>query len=75
MYKRQGLSALWVIVAILLFSGCFGIVGAFIGVPVFAWIYFIVKKLAEFSLEKQELPTNTENYELNKTLPETDKEK
>lgn len=70
-----GLSALWVIVAILLFSGCFGIVGAFIGVPVFAWIYFIVKRLAEFSLEKQELPTNTENYELNKTLPETDKEK
>ncbi len=63
-----GLSALWVVVSILLFTGCFGFVGAFIGVPVFAWIYFIVKKLAEFSLNKQELPRDTDSYELQKTM-------
>lgn len=65
-----GLSALWVVVSILLFTGCFGFVGAFIGVPVFAWIYFIVKKLAEFSLNKQELPKDTDSYELQNTLPD-----
>ncbi len=57
-----GLSALWVIVAILLFSGCFGILGAFIGVPVFAWIYYLVKRLNGYLLEKQGRPTQLEAY-------------
>ena len=60
--QSTGLSPLWVIVSILLFSGCFGIVGAFIGVPVFAWIYYIVKRLAEHSLEKQKKPVETAYY-------------
>jgi predicted PurR-regulated permease PerM len=59
---KTGLSAFWVIVAILLFSGSFGIIGAFIGVPVFAWIYYMVKHLAELSLKKQGLPVETDEY-------------
>ena len=58
-----GLSPMWVIVSILLFGGTLGIVGTFIGVPVFAWIYYVVKKIAENSLVKQELPTSTDEYE------------
>jgi predicted PurR-regulated permease PerM len=58
-----GLSPMWVIVSILLFGGTLGIVGTFIGVPVFAWIYYIVKKIAENSLVKQDLPTSTDEYE------------
>ena len=68
-----GLSSLWVVVSILLFTGCFGFVGAFIGVPVFAWIYFVVKKLAEFSLSKQEMPKDTDSYEMQKNPAYTDK--
>ena len=57
-----GLSAMWVIVSILFFGGTFGIVGMLVGVPVFAWIYYIVKKICENVLRRQELPTETEDY-------------
>ncbi len=61
-----GLSPIWVVVAIFLFTGCFGIIGAFIGVPVFAWIYYVVKRLTEASLQRQDLPTDTAYYEKNR---------
>ena len=60
-----GLSALWVIVSIMLFSGLFGVLGMFIGVPLFAVIYSIVKRIINFLLRKKELPTNTRNYDTN----------
>lgn len=68
-----GLSAMWVVVSILLFGGSFGIVGTFIGVPVFAWIYYIVKKLAESSLKKQELMVSTEEYEKKREAEEQER--
>ena len=58
-----GLSPMWVIISILFFGGTFGIIGTFVGVPVFAWIYYIVKKIVEYSLRKQELPLATDAYE------------
>ena len=57
-----GLSAFWVIFAILLFGGLFGILGMFIGVPAFAVIYTIISTLLEDRLEKKGLPTATEDY-------------
>jgi predicted PurR-regulated permease PerM len=66
-----GLSALWVIVAVLLFTGCFGMWGAFIGVPLFAWIYYLIKRLAEQLLEKQGMPVETEAYMDQKTIPDS----
>ena len=58
-----GLSPMWVIISILFFGGTFGIIGTFVGVPVFAWIYYIIKKIVEYSLGKQELPVSTDEYE------------
>ncbi len=40
-----GLSSFWVLFAILIFSGLFGIMGMIIGVPVFAIIYDIIRKV------------------------------
>ena len=57
-----GLSAMWVIVSILFFGGAFGILGMFVGVPVFAWIYYIVKKVCESILKRQDLPISTDDY-------------
>ena len=34
-----------------------------VGVPLFATLYYIVKRLAEYSLRKQGLPTDTDKYE------------
>ena len=60
-----GLSALWVVVSIMLFSGLFGVLGMFIGVPLFAVIYSIMKRVVNFLLQKKELPTSTRNYDTN----------
>lgn len=57
-----GLSAFWVIFAILLGNGLFGFVGMIIGVPAFAVIYSIVRGIIELRLEKKGLDTNTEAY-------------
>ena len=62
MGRSTGLPALWVIVSILFFGGCFGFVGTIVGVPIFAWIYYIVKRLAEHSLARQGELVETENY-------------
>ena len=57
-----GLSSFWVIVAILLGGGLFGVTGMFLGVPVFACIYTAIRSYASYRLEKKGLPTDTENY-------------
>lgn len=59
------LSAFWILFAILLFGGLMGFVGMIIGVPLFAVIYDIVKKLVYFLLHKHGrddmLPAETED--------------
>lgn len=57
-----GLSSFWVIVAILLGGGLFGVMGMFLGVPLFACIYTAIRTYAAHCLEKKGLPTETENY-------------
>jgi len=57
-----GLSAFWVMVAILLGGGLFGLVGMIVGVPTFAVIYYIIKMLIQQKLEQKQLPIETENY-------------
>ena len=54
-----GLNAFWIIVAVLLFGGLFGITGFLVGVPIFAVIYYIIKRLLEFVLKRKELPHTT----------------
>ncbi|MDE7319828.1 MAG: AI-2E family transporter [Lachnospiraceae bacterium] len=49
------LSSFWVLFAILLFGGLFGIVGMVIGVPVFAFFYQLVQEWVRGRLKKQRL--------------------
>lgn len=69
-----GLSALYVMTAMLLFGKLMGFIGMVIGVPLFATLYYIVKRLVEHSLKKQNLPTKTGDYTM-KGFPEPKKTK
>ena len=60
--ESTGLSSFWVIFAITVFSGFFGVFGMFIGVPVFAVIYATAKTFINQRLEKKKLPVSTDYY-------------
>ena len=60
--ESTGLNSFWVIFSITLFSGFFGVLGMFIGVPVFAVIYAAIKTFINQRLEKKGLPVPTEYY-------------
>ena len=60
--ESLGLSSFWVIFAIIVMSGFFGIVGMFLGVPIFAVIYDLTSKLVNKRLTKKNLPTDTDSY-------------
>ena len=57
-----GLSAFWVIFAILIFGKFLGFAGMFIGVPVFAVVYSVIKKFIAIKLQKKGLPSETAAY-------------
>jgi len=59
---RTGLSALWVVVSVLLFGGLFGMMGMFLGVPVFAIIYAVLKKVVAHSLIQKGKSADTRDY-------------
>lgn len=50
--NTTGLSSFWVLFAILLFGGLWGIFGMIVGVPLFAVIYDIVRKLVGLGLRR-----------------------
>ncbi len=57
-----GLSGFWVIFGITIFGSLMGPLGMFIGVPLFAVIYSLIRQFAEWRLSKKGLPTSTEKY-------------
>lgn len=57
-----GISAFWILFAILVAGKFLGIVGMIIGVPLFAIIYSIIKEDVEYKLKIKELPTETKDY-------------
>ncbi len=61
-----GLPALWVMFAILVGGGLFGVVGMFIGVPTFAVIYWLMREYFGERLEKKGMPTDTDAYRVEK---------
>lgn len=61
--NSTGLSAFWVITAITLGGGLFGIVGMLLGVPTFAVIFYILKMVINHKLEQKKLPTVTDCYD------------
>ena len=52
--NTTGLSSFWVLFAILLFGGLWGFVGMIVGVPLFAVIYDVIKKLVIHGLKRHE---------------------
>ncbi|MCQ2508458.1 MAG: AI-2E family transporter [Dorea sp.] len=58
-----GLSAFWVIVAILLGGGLFGLPGMLVGVPTFAVLYYMIDLFLQNKLEKKKLPTDSDYYD------------
>ncbi len=50
--NSTGLSSFWVLFSILLFGGLWGIVGMIVGVPLFAVIYDIVRRLTHAGLKR-----------------------
>lgn len=57
-----GLSAFWVMFAILVGGGMFGFIGMLIGVPTFAVIYSIISEVTQARLIRHELPFETSDY-------------
>ena len=57
-----GLASFWVLFSILLFGGLFGFAGMVLGVPVFAMIYSILRRLVLYGLRRRGLPEDTECY-------------
>lgn len=57
-----GLSSFWVIFAITVFGSFFGVMGMFLGVPIFAIIYAAIRTFINTRLEKKHMPDNTEFY-------------
>ena len=57
-----GLPGLWVIFAITVFGGLFGVFGMVIGVPVFSIIYAAFKANVESKLKNKNMPSDTGYY-------------
>lgn len=58
-----GISAFWILFSLLVAGKLLGFVGLIIGVPLFVFIYSIIKDIVEHRLEKKGLPVETKNYE------------
>ena len=69
---NTGLPALWVMFAILVGGGMFGVIGMFVGVPAFAVIYQFTKEYLENRLKKKNLPEQTESYKVIKGFKDFD---
>ena len=61
--NATGLPSFWVLFAITLFGGLFGIVGLLIGVPVFTIIYELVRDFIDKKLAKKNMPIDKDYYE------------
>ena len=57
-----GVSAFWILFALLIAGKFLGLVGMLLGVPLFAFIYSIIKDVTEERLDKKGLPVNTDDY-------------
>ena len=60
--NTTGLSSFWVLFSILLFGGLWGFVGMIVGVPLFAVIYDIIKKLVFHGLRRNGQLGQIETY-------------
>ena len=61
--NSTGLAGFWVIFAITLFGGLWGVFGMIVGVPIWAIIFAGIKSFINSRLEKKQLPYEIEKYE------------
>lgn len=60
--ESTGLASFWVLFSILFFGGIFGFAGMVLGVPFFAILYSLVRRLVHYGLRRHNLPVATEVY-------------
>ena len=60
--SATGISSFWVVVTILLGGGFFGVLGMFLGVPVFACLQELIKHLIDRRLTQRNMPTEAYAY-------------
>ena len=60
--NSTGLTSFWVIFAITLFGGAFGVPGMIVGVPIFAVIYAAIKSMVNTALGRKNMPRETSAY-------------
>ncbi|MBQ8596997.1 MAG: AI-2E family transporter [Lachnospiraceae bacterium] len=60
--ESTGLSGFWVIFSITIFGGLWGVPGMIVGVPFWAVIYAMVRRVTNRHLKKRDLPTDTGEY-------------
>ena len=57
-----GLTSFWVVFAIMVGGGLFGVAGMVLGVPTFAVIYYLITKLINYCLRQRKLSESTDDY-------------
>lgn len=57
-----GISAFWILFSLLVAGKLFGVIGLIIGVPLFVFIYSLVRDLVNYKLEEKGLPTDSYEY-------------
>ena len=73
--NSTGISGFWVIVAILVGGGLWGVAGMFLGVPLCACVYAGVRAYSAYRLSKKGLPVSAKCYATHKPVwPEDQKE-
>lgn len=60
--ESTGLSSFWVVFAILVGGGLFGILGMIIGVPAFAVMFYVLRKTINYILRRKHLPESSTHY-------------
>ncbi len=67
--ESTGLPAFWVVVSILVGGGFFGVMGMYLGTPVFAVIYSDIRRHIAYKLSVKGLPGETSKYLFENELP------
>lgn len=58
-----GISSFWVVFAVVVGAGFFGVGGMIIAVPIVAIVYYLAGRLASYLVTRRELPVDTLEYE------------
>ena len=61
--NSTGLSAFWVVFAIVVAGGFFGVIGMLVGVPVFAVLYYLMTTFVNYRLHRKNMPTESAFYD------------